>query len=292
MNFNQNKDDFLSHELAGILGLIERANKWGANQFNWPLNELNINEFSAIFYAEAATDSQGFLDGAAVHSNGERGILPLPEHLEWWLDVEDVEKVNFTSEDNVELFMYYLVAIKNNKKTPYTKYFEGIGEVQSVDLLSAVVHGYLWHKNYEPLQFPLDLIVEQIVGNPVLGSAYDLITGLNYKNVHTLESRLGNMERGLALVADGFESAGYKLAQTEPEPDLTSPVQRDNETDSAVSAEAAPQPVAYYKEAGKEQLLNRIQMIERRLSDLEDRFAPVDINAIAVGPAFEVDLEV
>ena len=91
------------------------------------------------------------------HSEGEKGLMPLPDNLQFW-NGEDApeEDEDLSLEENVSEFITYLGAIKNRplwRKHGGVPFYHGlfgeeIDEAGQMHLLAAVVHGWFTPYTY------------------------------------------------------------------------------------------------------------------------------------------------
>lgn len=161
---------------------------------------LSLTEFFAVAYAELGLDAQGHVAPHHVHSNGERGPLPLPSNLEYWIGYPKPDTVSPTL--NVRLFIEYLSGIK--KSSVYGELFQDQDAVSSARILCACVHGWFYQGAYT-LTLPRHAIAHAVAHSDgdEPGAATQLLGELGYKHGEKLiKGRLANADYGIGLARE------------------------------------------------------------------------------------------
>jgi len=123
-------------------------------------------DFWVLFNSECGLNSKGKVDINHTHSEGERGLLPLPANIKYWNGTSAPQWDRISSVGkNIEHFMLYLGQLKNKRVrkdgayTFYSGFFRSKGIRGSIlreaRLLSGIVHGYLYKGNFSNKVVPI-----------------------------------------------------------------------------------------------------------------------------------------
>ena len=200
--------------------------KANAARFAWEIAEINVDnivtygsanisltaqDVAVILMAEAGLTATGKIDTRFAHSNGEHGLLPLPNNIDFWIGADaPAYDAPMSIDDNILHYLTYLAAIKNKPvktygdRILYSDLFRENGIAGRPDrgakLLAGVVHGYFWSGNYDDGAVPTDTLLSGFKADVPLGR---LLRNTRY--VHAgkplLDARQRNIEEGLALMA-------------------------------------------------------------------------------------------
>lgn len=187
---SQTKEEFLERNKLEIEAIIESIND--SQKGDVP---LTLHDVFLLFYSEAAIRENGKIDVNGSHSEGEKGLLPLPESLEFWTGIRLGE---MTPQENFEAFLHYLRALKNSKldrsdsdgNPLYGGLFDSTqSDIEQARILAGVVHGYMYAPNFR-LTLPFHAIAESCAD----GDFAELLPELGYKHgKELLRNRASNL---------------------------------------------------------------------------------------------------
>ncbi len=172
---------------------------------------LTAEDVAAVFMAEAGIGASGRLDPGFVHSNGEHGLLPLPDNIAFWIGPgAPAHDAPMPVEANIRAYLAYLSALKtkpvkrDGERTLYPDLFREPGIAGQPDrgakLLAGVVHGYFWGGNYADGAVPLEHLIEGFRTDVALGPLLAR-TGYVHAGKPLLDGRQRNLETGLAFAS-------------------------------------------------------------------------------------------
>jgi N-acetylmuramoyl-L-alanine amidase len=202
------KEQFYAQNRAELERLIASINTRLADKYGSDLRPLTVQDVWVLTYCECGLRN-GKVDPDYRHSAGERGLLPLPEHIRDW---NGPSAPAFDSPmplaRNIEHFYLYLGHLKNKDvmgKAPryYKSLFrmDGItgNAVREAKLLAGVVHGYFYSPNYSDRSIPADRIIRGYVRDTPLA---DVMRNTTYVHAGTsiLTGRQANIEEALQLI--------------------------------------------------------------------------------------------
>jgi hypothetical protein len=170
---------------------------------------LTAEDVAAVFMAEAGIAASGRLDPGFVHSNGEHGLLPLPDNIAFWIGPgAPAHDAPMLVEANLRAYLAYLAALKSKPvktlgaRRLYPDLFREPGIAGRPDrgakLLAGVVHGYFWEGNYADRTVPLEYLLAGFGADVALGPLLAQ-TGYVHAGKPLLDGRQRNLEAGLAL---------------------------------------------------------------------------------------------
>ena len=209
------KKQFFAQNKAAIKAIVKGVNKTlEAQAHGEPINDLtNIDAF-AIMNAEMGLKSNGKVDANHVHSEGEKGLLPLPSNLEFWNGPGSAGLRNIGIDRNVKEFLLYLGNLKNKDIGKdfsggdlYRDLFTQKGIENSpkkqMAILAAAIHGYFYAGNYT-LGLPFGEISKRIVDAGTDHShLLELLTELGYKHAthrpEIIVNRITNLKEGMGF---------------------------------------------------------------------------------------------
>jgi hypothetical protein len=201
----RSKDEFLADNWYELQRMVLRIDAELAAAYS-PHRPFTTADVVLVLYSEMALDG-GNVDVDASHSLGERGLLPLPQNIEYWIGSgapqwDELHGV----EDNVYAFMRYLAQVKNKSvtqtagRTLYRDLFmhPGIDSqyLPEANLVAGVIHGYFYNGAYEEgTEVPFDAILDGLASGE---SLRDIMTGTGYKNatpsrIYILDARQDNL---------------------------------------------------------------------------------------------------
>lgn len=205
---NLTKEQFLSRNRASLDALIAAVNAKLVAKYAASLIPLTREEVWVITYCEAGLRN-GKVDPDHQHSEGERGLLPLPSNIRDWNGPDaPVWNKPMPIARNLEHFYLYLGHLKNKDLTGAPRrLYRGLfmldkiagNPVRQAKVLAGVVHGYFYSGNYTPKVIPYDYLVSGFQRDVPLAK---LMKDTTY--VHAgkplMEGRQQNIETALGLV--------------------------------------------------------------------------------------------
>ncbi len=208
------KEQFLDRNQESLELLIEETNQWRDTQNDGSeLIKLTPEDVWTVFYAEMGLNRQGKVNPLHIHSEGERGMLPLPDRIRFWIG-EDAPTWNRPMPliENLRAFSRYLATLKNRvvrvdkDRELYRSLFEHPGisanPERGARLLASVVHGYFYSGAYRPVgPVPYEKILEGLANDTPVPT---IMAKTNYRwaNTDILENREKNIRRASSLLAD------------------------------------------------------------------------------------------
>lgn len=204
------KDRFLQSNTGALKRMIEEVNQTLGTRYSGfqPLNQADV---WVTMYTEMGLDANGLIDPGHRHSEGERGLLPLPENIRFWngQGAPNPEQP-MDLKTNVSQFLLYLGQLKNKKAGRAAGFdlyrdlfrFPGIqGEpTKEAITVASVVHGYFYSGAYQGRVTPP---YEQILRGIANGERIDAImSATNYVHAGSsiLRNRAANIAAALALL--------------------------------------------------------------------------------------------
>ncbi|MQW13100.1 hypothetical protein GHK51_22805 [Sinorhizobium meliloti] len=174
-----------------------------------PLAEIDL---WVITFAEAGLGTGG-VDPGFRHSNGEIGLFPLPENVEFWIGAEaPAWNRPMSIEKNIESYALYLGQIRNKAvatiggRSLYRDLFRAPGIAGAPErqarLLAGIVHGYFVSSNYRGRSVPINRILQGFATDERVDS---ILAGTGY--VHDSTTILTNRQRNIDAAIAAFRSA-------------------------------------------------------------------------------------
>lgn len=205
------KEQFLDQNWLELQRMVIRINADLTAQYG-VARSFTTADLVLVLYSEMAIGN-GDVDVDATHSEGERGLLPLPENIEYWIGSGAPPwNAVHSLEDNVYAFASYLGQVKNKEvgsspgRTLYRDLFlhPGITDnfLPEATLVAAVIHGYFYSGAYlNGASVPYDDILQGLADQLSLP---DIMEGTGYKNatperIYILEGRQRNLDEGAVL---------------------------------------------------------------------------------------------
>ncbi|MEM9399979.1 MAG: N-acetylmuramoyl-L-alanine amidase [Verrucomicrobiota bacterium] len=206
---NLTRDEFLVQNDEAFLRTIVEVNMKLANQYS-PVIQLTKTDIWVVGYAEIGL-KEDLVDPDHLHSEGARGLFPLPSNITFWNGGDALNpNQSMSLKLNIEQFLLYLGNLKNKVVTTvqgralYRDLFlaEGIkgDAVKEAAILTAVVHGYFYSGAYTPRQSPpYDQILSRIAKGDNISS---VMAQTKYKHAGTpvINQQEKNMKHALELV--------------------------------------------------------------------------------------------
>lgn len=200
---NRTKARFLSDNKAVLLGMIDTVNQMLATQYRDAVVGLSQTDFWVLFNSEAGLRSGGNIDVEHKHSEGERGLLPLPSNVAFWNGSSAPDpNAPMPVETNVHHFMSYLGQLKNKSvrtEDGFTFYRGAFQEpkirgnvLREARMLSGIVHGYLYFANFSDRKVPVESILNGFAADKSIPAIMD-----NTTYVHAGKSILVNREKNI-----------------------------------------------------------------------------------------------
>ena len=158
------KPDFMRANAPRIRALIERVNDTLRSDYGNAYTRLSSIDLFVLIYCEAGYRN-GSMNPNAHHSLGERGLLPLPNNLDFWLGgPAPSHDTSLPLAQNVSLYAAYLGHVKNKKVRNSTHGYlysdlflkPGITSdaTRQAKLLAGIIHGYFLSANYRGQSAP------------------------------------------------------------------------------------------------------------------------------------------
>jgi hypothetical protein len=202
------KREFLEVNKARLRAQIEATNQWLATIYLSHVMALTEADVWVIVYSEAAIDSNGVLDPNATHSNGEKGLLPLPENITYWIGNDaPIWSMPMSLDVNIASYMKYLGQIKNKSAGEgggYVLYRDlfridefAQNAFRQAKLVAGVVHGYFIASNYRNDRVDYAHLIECYETDVDLT---DMMAGSTYKQAWTLLGRQQNIATAVAVL--------------------------------------------------------------------------------------------
>lgn len=198
------KSEFLRQNAASLQALARHIS--GGEDGTAPLTETDLR---VIIYCEAGLRN-GLIDPDARHSNGERGLLPLPDNIADWIGAGKAPPWDQPMDlaVNLETYARYLFQIKNKSvvtlagRTLYRDLFREPGIAgnpqRQAKLLAGIVHGYFVAQNYGSAPVPFERILAGYRSDLPLPK---MLAGSGYVHAGSsiLANRQANIDAALAL---------------------------------------------------------------------------------------------
>ncbi|MCB1130288.1 MAG: N-acetylmuramoyl-L-alanine amidase, partial [Verrucomicrobiae bacterium] len=167
---NLTKRQFLDRNRKELDRMIDAVNARLAGEYDDAIVPVSLRDVWVITNCEAGLRS-GKVDPDHRHSEGERGLLPLPENIRYWTGNDaPVWDRPMPLARNLEYFFLYLGQLKNKQVTKksgrwlYRDLFRetGIGgdPVREAKLLAGVVHGYFYSGTYSDKKVPISYLLD------------------------------------------------------------------------------------------------------------------------------------
>ena len=153
-----NKPAFMRENGPAMRDLLAHVNNRLTTEYGHGTLPLTMLDLYVLIYCEAGY-WHGQMDTAAHHSLGERGLLPLPNNLNFWLGrPAPPHDQALPLQQNVSLYAEYLGQLKNKsvRLTSDGALYRDLFKTAGLDerpkrqarLLAGVVHGYFLTMNY------------------------------------------------------------------------------------------------------------------------------------------------
>jgi hypothetical protein len=207
------KDRFLEVNRDVLLRLIEDVNARLQNQYGADCKRVTLFDAFVMITCEAGLKN-GRVDPNHRHSEGERGLLPLPETIKNWNGASAPDPNRLMSiSTNIWHFIMYLGQIKNKAmvnvggRDLYRDLFRqaGIGgnAAREARLLAGIVHGYFVRANYGGGPVPFAHILSSYAADAALPQMMEN-TSYRHAGTSVLTGRHRNIEHGLGLAGAEF----------------------------------------------------------------------------------------
>jgi len=152
------KRDFMRGNAARLQLVRDKTNDVLQRAYGVGHIPLTMQDLFVLIYCEAGF-AAGSMDPMAHHSLGERGLLPLPNNLTFWLGHSSpAHTAALPIAQNILLYAAYLGHVKNRRVKPsaqgslYRDLFEwpGLADMpnRQAKLLAGIIHGYFLNTNY------------------------------------------------------------------------------------------------------------------------------------------------
>ncbi len=203
---------FLSANRTALARLLAEVAARQGRQYS-DLSPLTEVDLWVITFAEAGLGTGG-VDPDFRHSNGEIGLFPLPENIEFWIGAEaPAWNRPMRIERNIESYALYLGQIRNKPvatisgRSLYRDLFRAPGIAGAPErqarLLAGIVHGYFVSRNYRGRSVPFDSILRGFASDEPVDR---ILQGTGY--VHAGTTILANRQRNIDAAIAAFRLAG------------------------------------------------------------------------------------
>lgn len=209
---------FFQRNRAAIKEIIKAINKKiQADEHGEEINALTLQDAYALMNAQIAVKREK-VSTRHVHTEGNRGLLPLPADLGFWNGPQSANLgAKVSPERNVKEYLLYLANLKNKDigrtfwgGSLYRDLFtqEGIAgsAKKQMAVLAAIAHGYFDTENFN-LGLPYGEISRRAVAaekdpEPLLG----LLAELGYKEIdkdpEIVDARIADLKEGLRFTRE------------------------------------------------------------------------------------------
>lgn len=205
------KPVFMRTNHARLISLLAQTNAELEEAYGTGYLPLSLTDLFVLIYCEAGYKN-GAMDPFAHHSLGEKGLLPLPSNLSFWLDrPAPSHDTELPIAQNLTLYAAYLGHVKNKRVKNsdhgylYRDLFlvAGIKDVPSrrAMLLAGIIHGYFLKANYRGGKAPDIAHLLRSFGQGV--AIQTMLGGSGYVHDGTsiLRNRQSNVESALRDMA-------------------------------------------------------------------------------------------
>ncbi|WP_299212020.1 serine protease [uncultured Tateyamaria sp.] len=204
------KAAFLRRNKFQLDALIAQVNADLTPRYGAKTRPLTALDLWVIVFCEAGL-KDGTIDPDARHSLGERGLLPLPSNITYWIGSgAPAWNKPMGLSINLEAYAVYLGAIKNKsvvRRTGRTLYRDLFGEpgiagqaTRQAKLLAGVVHGYFVSANYSGGSPPIASILASYASDQPIDA---MLAGTGY--VHSGSPILTNRQRNIDDALQGAQ---------------------------------------------------------------------------------------
>jgi Endonuclease/Exonuclease/phosphatase family len=201
------KERFLRTNRSELQRLIGGVNDELRRRHGEGFKALNAHDAWVLFYCEAGLEG-GRVDPNHRHSEGERGLLPLPDKIRDW-NGPDAPRWDrpMPVDTNIWHFMLYLGQLKNKvvANIQGMRLYPDLFRQNSVDgvpereakVLAGVVHGYFYSGTYSDRRVPFAHLLEAYRNDVPLTT---MMQNTTYRSAHALPGRQRNIEEALRLL--------------------------------------------------------------------------------------------
>lgn len=205
------KKAFMQNNHARFVTLLHGVNTTLTMRYDSAAIPLSLLDLYILIYCEAGFKN-GVIHADASHSLGERGLLPLPSNLFFWIgDGAPSHDQLLTLPENVAYYAHYLGAVKNKsvRQSPFGKLYRDLFRSPKIaghkgrqaKLLAGIIHGYFLDGNYggqktAPFKRLLDgYAVDRHIDAMLKG------TGYVHDGTSILKNRQANIDAAIAAYA-------------------------------------------------------------------------------------------
>ncbi len=207
---DRGKRRFLKENRGALLQMIEATNGILVREYGDAAVPLTQTDFWVLFNSEAGLRPGGKIDVDHRHSEGERGLLPLPSNIRFWNGPgAPAWDRPMALERNIEHFMRYLGQLKNKhvREEGGFVFYRGAFQraairghvLREARVLSGIVHGYLYFGNFSDREVPVERILRGFANDRPIPAIMD---GTTYRHAGTaiLANREKNIREAIAMV--------------------------------------------------------------------------------------------
>ncbi|MEM6383100.1 MAG: serine protease [Pseudomonadota bacterium] len=204
------KEAFLRANEGRIAGLVHDANDRMRSRYGDEGVPLTMLDVQMVLYCEAGV-RQGAINPKALHSLGERGLLPLPANLGFWIGGDAPPHTRqLALDENMRLYTRYMAALKAKSvlNTRYGQIYRDLFTQRGIKgrpdrqarLLAGIIHGYFYSGTYSGQNtVPYERLLDGYSGDAGLP---DMLGGTGY--VHAGTSILTNRQANIEAALDAF----------------------------------------------------------------------------------------
>jgi metacaspase-1 len=202
------KEQFLLQNKAALDKILAAVNDKLRTKYGADASLVSREDLCVLFYCESGLKA-GKVDANYQHSEGERGVLPLPSNIQTWNGANaPAWDQPMSAVLNVEHFFLYIGHLKNKDLTGAPRHiYDGLFDVSGIrgnpavgaKVLAGVVHGYFDSGNYQDRSIPYDHLIASYRADERLA---EFMKNTTYRHAGTavLTGRERNIETALGLV--------------------------------------------------------------------------------------------
>ena len=202
------KEQFLTRNKTALDKIISAVSDKLRAKYGASASAISRHDLCVVFYCEAGLKA-GKVNPDFRHSEGERGMLPLPSNIKSWNGKNaPAWDQPMSAVVNLEHFFLYMGHLKNKDLTGAPRrLYGGLFDLTGISgnptigakVLAGVVHGYFYSGNYSDRSVPFDHLVESYQGDERLS---EFMKNTNYRHAGTpvLTGRERNIDTALGLV--------------------------------------------------------------------------------------------
>jgi hypothetical protein len=202
------KEQFLTNNKTALNTILTAVSGKLRAKYGAAANLVSRHDLCVVFYCESGLKA-GKVDPDFRHSEGERGMLPLPSNIKTW-NGSDAPAWDqpMSAVINIEHFFLYMGHLKNKDLTGAPRHlYRGLFGLSGISgnatigakVIAGVVHGYFFSGNYSDRRVPFDHLIQSYRDDERLAEFMEPTT---YRHAGTavLRGRERNIDTALGLV--------------------------------------------------------------------------------------------